>query len=98
MKVIVVGLGVQGNKRLRVAGTDVVAVVDPVNPAATVKKVEQVPIDSYDAALVCTPDSVKIELLTYLLSSKKHVLVEKPLLHSGAELEALRQLAEKNEV
>src|SRR5690606_33759256 len=36
------------------------------------------------------PDAPKIELLTYLLSNSKHVLVEKPLF---ADAETLRRLA-----
>ncbi len=79
MRVIVVGLGVQGHKRRAVAGADCVAVVDPVNPDAGHTKVESVPADSYDAALVCTPDEPKVQILEYLLSKGKHVLVEKPL-------------------
>ena len=82
MRTIVVGLGGQGSKRLAVAGPEAVATVDPVVPAAHYRAVEQVPLDAYDAALVCTPDQEKLKLLTYLLSHGKHVLVEKPLLAS----------------
>ena len=79
MRAIVVGLGVQGHKRRAVAGADCVGVVDPVNPDARHRKVEDVPSGSYDAALVCTPDEPKVQILEYLLSHGKHVLVEKPL-------------------
>ena len=48
-------------------------------------------LDRYDAALVCTPDGVKIELLRHLLGNGKHVLVEKPLL--AADTGALEELA-----
>ena len=97
MRVVVVGLGVQGHKRRDVAGKECVATVDPVNPEAQYKRLEDVPLDSYDAALVCTPDEAKIALLTHLLSNKKHLLVEKPLFaDEPAELLRLKQLAEKN--
>ena len=43
MRVIVVGLGVQGKKRQAVAGDEVVATVDPVHPEATYQKIEDVP-------------------------------------------------------
>lgn len=79
MRVIVLGMGVQGHKRLRVAGPDAVGTVDPVYKDAHWKRVEDVPVDSYDAALVCTPDEPKLEVLGYLLARGKHVLVEKPL-------------------
>lgn len=99
MKVIVVGLGIQGAKRQRIAASDVVATVDPVKPEAKYRQVEQVALDSYQAALVCTPDEVKIELLTYLLSNGKHVLVEKPLLSEhDIELSKLYNLARAQNV
>ncbi len=92
MRIVVVGYGVQGKKRFRVAGSDAVGIVDPVSTEANWKEIQQVPVDSYDAALVCTPDQPKIALLGYLLGHGKHVLVEKPL-HAErdeelAELEA----------
>ena len=48
MRVIVVGLGIQGRKRQTVAGADVVGTVDPVAPEATYRHVEEVPIGNYD--------------------------------------------------
>lgn len=96
MRVIVVGLGVQGNKRRAIAGPDSIATVDPVLPAADYKDVDDVPAESYDAALVCTPDGPKVEILSALLSKGKHVLVEKPLLtESNAEIEKLAALSRK---
>ena len=99
MRVIVVGMGVQGNKRKLVAGQDVVATVDPVHPEATYQKIEDVPLDSYDAALLCIPDEPKIAMLEYLLTNKKHLLVEKPLFANRTEdLLVLEELAKKNGV
>jgi predicted dehydrogenase len=93
MKAIVIGLGVQGHKRRKVAGPDYVASVDPVNKEAEYRTVEDVPLSSYDTALACIPDEPKIEVLTYLLTHGKHVLVEKPLWAKSeeqiAELERL---------
>jgi len=94
LRVVVVGLGVQGRKRRAIAGADVAATVDPVNPEADYRNVSDVPIGNYDAALVCTPDDAKIELLTSLLENGKHVLVEKPLLAAeDASLDRLAHLA-----
>ena len=99
MRVIIVGFGVQGQKRLAAAGEDSVAVVDPIWPEAQYKRVEDVPLDSYDAALLCIPDGPKIEIITYLLQNKKHLLVEKPLFAADTtDLHKLEQLAEKNGV
>jgi scyllo-inositol 2-dehydrogenase (NADP+) len=97
MRVVVVGLGIQGKKRLAVAGDDGVATVDPAIDGATYRNVRDAPLSSYDAALVCTPDNAKLELLTYLLSNGKHALVEKPLLAADTtELNRLQQIAETN--
>ncbi|MBL4818726.1 MAG: Gfo/Idh/MocA family oxidoreductase [Deltaproteobacteria bacterium] len=96
---IIVGLGVQGMKRLCVAGKEVVATIDPVHPKADYRSVMDVPLNNYEAALVCTPDDAKIELLTYLLSNGKHVLVEKPLLtRDNSELIRLQELANSKQV
>lgn len=97
MRVIVVGLGVQGRKRHAVAGREVVATVDPFNPDAQYKRVEDVPLGSYEAALLCIPDEPKIELIRYLLGNRKHLLVEKPLFADDpAALFGVKQLAAAN--
>ena len=93
MRAVVVGLGIQGRKRQVHAGPDVVATVDPAVAGATYRRIEDVPLDAYDTALVCTPDSSKIPLLTYLAENGKHVLVEKPLLAGNdRELRELERL------
>ncbi|HVB79213.1 MAG TPA: Gfo/Idh/MocA family oxidoreductase [Candidatus Binataceae bacterium] len=94
MRAIVVGLGVQGYKRRKFAGAEYVAATDPVNPEADFKSVEDVPLESYDSALVCVPDEPKVELLRYLLSHGKHVLIEKPLWAARDEdISALESIA-----
>lgn len=103
MRTIVVGFGVQGAKRKRIAedvsGKAVVAVVDPVSPEATTKSLESVPLDHYDAAFVCTPDEAKNPILRYLLQHGKHILVEKPLLFKDAqEIETLIGLSQQHKV
>ena len=95
MRVIVVGLGVQGRKRLKVAGKEAVATVDPFNAEAQYRHVHDVPLSSYDAALLCIPDEAKLELIAYLLSNGKHLLVEKPLFAADTtDLMRLKTLAE----
>jgi len=99
MRVIIVGLGVQGIKRRAVAGKEVVATVDPVHAEADYKSLADVPLSTFDAALVCTPDDVKLELLTHLLSNGKHLLVEKPLFASNnSALEELARIAKSKGV
>jgi predicted dehydrogenase len=99
MRVVVAGLGVQGHKRRRIARDDFVADVDPVNEEARYRSIVDIPLADYDAVLACIPDEPKIELLSYCLQNKKHVLVEKPLWASDeSEIARLEALARKNGV
>ena len=91
MRVIVVGLGVQGRKRLAIAGDQVVGTVDPVQPDAGYRTLGDVPVEAYDAAVVCVPDDAKLDLVSSLLGNGKHVLVEKPLL--APDNRAIEELA-----
>jgi len=95
-RVIVVGLGVQGQKRRKFSGNDYIFGVDPNGTEAKYKDIFDVPLDQFDAALVCTPDASKVNIIQYLLSNKKHVLVEKPLMASSEELASLQNVANKN--
>jgi scyllo-inositol 2-dehydrogenase (NADP+) len=86
MRIVIAGLGVQGQKRRRVAGSDFVAAVDPINTDADYRLIEDVPLGAYDAVLACIPDKPKLELLDYLVNHGKHVLVEKPLWAHAEEM------------
>ena len=99
MRVVIVGLGIQGQKRKLVAGEDVVATIDPIHKDAKYKSIFDVPLGDYDSALLCIPDEPKFEIVQYLLNNKKHLLVEKPLFASSTEkLEYLKNLALQNKV
>lgn len=86
MRVVVVGLGVQGKKRQLHAGNDYFCSVDPIKSDADYKDIRAVPLDAFDAALVCLPDEPKYSVIKYLLENGKHVLVEKPLWTESDEL------------
>ncbi len=97
MRAIVVGLGIQGLKRRRIAGSDVVATVDPVVTEADYQSVAAVPADEYDAALLCIPDEPKMNIVNYLISIGKHVLIEKPLVSEDqGELDELSTLISRS--
>ncbi len=99
MRTIVIGLGIQGVKRKKIAGDSVVAIVDPFSSEASYKSVESVPLKQYDTALVCTPDDEKYSILHYLIQNNKHVLVEKPLLFECSQkVETLLDLCNKQNV
>ena len=97
MRIIVVGLGVQGKKRKIIAKRDFYASVDPYNMSAEARDISDIPIECYDAALLCVPDDQKLDLINYCLRNKKHVLVEKPLfIEQPNILKNLEILANKN--
>lgn len=92
MRIVVVGLGVQGYKRRRFAGDDFICSVDVRNAEANFRSLRDVSLSDFDAALLCVPDAAKIELLDYLVEHGKDALVEKPLV---AEDEATLARLEK---
>lgn len=99
MRIVVVGLGVQGHKRQRIAGSQCVGTVDPDNQEADFRNISDVLVSQYDAALVCTPDAAKKDVLYYLMDQGKHILVEKPLVIGGVEdLSALQKYANDKSV
>ena len=99
MKTIVVGLGAQGKKRRFFAGNDYIGSVDPINHEADYACIHEAPLSDYEAALVCLPDEPKYEVIRYLLSHDKHVLVEKPLwTPERRQLFELQTLAQEHNV
>ena len=98
MKILVVGLGIQGNKRKKIAGKDFIGSVDPFNKKADFHKLKEVPLNSFDVALVCTPDKSKFNIVKYCLKNKKHVLLEKPLLEDEKKIKELQRIALKNKL
>lgn len=97
MRTVIVGHGVQGKKRLRVAGADAAGVVDPFFADANYRDIREVPLDRYDAAVLCVPDQPKVQILDHLLRHGKHALVEKPLhAESEQQLRDLEKIALKS--
>lgn len=90
---IIVGYGVQGKKRQGFLKEDFKAIVDPFYSEAHYKSVEEVPLD-FDAALICTPDEPKYDVISYLLKNKKHVLVEKPLFLTSDQHKDIEKLSQ----
>ena len=99
MKIAIVGLGVQGKKRLNNLTNDSVVTVDPNNNDSNYLTLNEVPLSLYNTAFICTPDKLKYELIEYCLKNNKHVLVEKPLLFKNLnQIKHLEFLAKKNKI
>lgn len=79
MKIALIGFGVQGKKRFKMAGQNIAFIVDPISAFANFKKIQDVPVSQFDAAYVCTPDKEKLPIIDYLIKNNKHILCEKPL-------------------
>ena len=99
MRVLIVGLGVQGRKRSKLLGSKFVASVDPKSTDATYENISSAPLEDFDAAFLCVPDDQKMELIDYCVRNNKHVLVEKPLTgHNFSQLQELEARAQKANV
>ena len=95
MRTIVIGLGVQGNKRQLFAGKDFQFSIDPLNDKATYKSLDEVDFQSFDSALLCIPDELKFDYVKKLVTSGKHVLIEKPFNLPSLQLKEIADLAKK---
>ena len=79
MKAIIVGMGVQGNKRKKFLGKDFIFSIDKFKKA-DFKSIYKVPLNKFDTAFVCVPDHEKLKIVNYCIKNKKNVLLEKPFL------------------
>ena len=95
MRTIVIGLGVQGNKRQLFAGKDFQFSIDPLNDKATFKNLDEVDFQSFDTALLCIPDELKFDYVKKLVTNGKHVLIEKPFNLPSLQLQEIADLANK---
>ena len=95
MRTIVIGLGVQGNKRQLFAGKDFQFSIDPLNDKATFKNLDEVDFQSFDTALLCIPDELKFDYVKKLVTNGKHVLIEKPFNLPSLQLKEIADLAKK---
>ena len=98
MRTIIVGMGVQGEKRKKFLGKDYKYSIDKFKKA-DFKTIYQVPLDDYDAVLVCVPENEKLKIINYSIKNKKHVLIEKPfLVKKNKILKNIEKIAQKNKV
>ena len=100
MKVLIVGHGVQGQKRKKLLKQkNFFATLDDKNSKATFVDINKIPKDKYDAVFLCVPDDQKMKLIKYFINLKKHILVEKPLiLKKIADYKNLQKLSRKKKI
>ena len=98
MKIVIVGMGVQGKKRKKILGKDFKYSVDKYKNA-DFRFIYEVPLSKFDAVFICTPDKEKLNIVNYCIRNYKHVLIEKPLLVKNNKiLKNLEKLARRKEV
>lgn len=76
---IVIGNGNQGSKHVSALGSNCIGVIDQKSVDEGLKALNLVPINSYDALAICTPEGAKRSYIDFGIENKKFVLVEKPL-------------------
>jgi predicted dehydrogenase len=99
MRILIVGLGVQGNKRKNILKGHKILTVDTKNNSADYKNIKLVPLNSFDVVFLCVPDKEKYSLIEYFAQNKKHILVEKPLfLKNIKQFYLLQKIANRNNI
>lgn len=97
MKSIIIGLGIQGNKRLKLLSKkELVGTVDPYNKSANFKKIDEVNLKKYDTAFVCVSDDQKRKVIDFLLKNKKNIFIEKPIFFETKYLKKIQLYCKKN--
>ena len=79
MRAVIVGMGVQGNKRKKFLGKDFVYSVDKFKKA-DFKSISEIPLNKFDTVFACVPDNQKLKIVNYCINNKKHILLEKPFI------------------
>ena len=98
MKAIIVGMGIQGNKRKKFLGKNFIYSVDKF-VKADFKSIYSVPLDKFDTVFACVPDNEKFKIANYCINNKKHILLEKPfLLKNKKNFSNLEKKARKEKV
>jgi len=98
LKTLVIGLGIQGFKRLKTLKKFNVETVDPLNPKANYKSIYDVNLSKFKIAIVCTPEMEKYKIVKHLLNKKINVMVEKPFKININQMKNLNKICLKNKI
>ena len=96
MNILVVGLGIQGNKRLKYfRPSDNVITYDPFNKNSDIQNLKDINIKKIESIFICTPVNQKEELIKYFINFNKNIFVEKPSLIDTKKLKILKKEIDK---
>ena len=79
MKVLVVGLGNQGQKRIKLLKKNELAFTVDNKKIADYRNIKDVPKREYDTVFICVPEKEKLKIINFCIKNSKNILVEKPL-------------------
>lgn len=98
MKAIVIGLGVQGQKRKKTLQKKgfYVCSVDPLNKEAEEKKISQIEKYKYDTVFICVPDKEKEKYVDIFINKKINIFIEKPFLVNDEKMKLYEKLSNIN--
>lgn len=99
MRYLIAGFGNIGKKRAKSLGRKFSVSFDP-NPLAKAdyQKLDNIPPEAYDAAVLTVPQKFKFDLTKHFLSLGKHVLNEKPFITTQKQLTQIGSIAKNNNV
>lgn len=96
MNILIVGLGIQGNKRLKYfSATDKIKTYDPFDKKADFKNLKDIDLDKIDSVFICTPINQKEILINYFIKKNKNIFIEKPSLTNTRKLKKIKKEVEK---
>lgn len=99
MKILIVGLGIQGNKRLKYfSSRDIVYTFDPYNKNADFKKLSEIDLDYFESVFICTPINQKERLINYFLKKEKNILIEKPSILNIDKLKKIKTITNDKQI
>ena len=100
MKAVVIGLGTQGNKRVKSLNKKnyLVCSVDTKNKKADENSILNLRNYNYDTVFLCIPDNLKKKYIFYFLKQGKNIFVEKPLNLSKKTLLKIEKLTYQQRV
>ena len=81
MKVLIIGLGTQGNKRKKILEKikkNKIITLDPYNSLSDYKKIEDINLNYIDCIFLCVPSKDKKKYIDICIKFKKSFLIEKP--------------------
>ena len=96
MKSLIIGYGVQGQKRAKFIKKKDLIIFDPFYKFSDYKRFSDINFKDIKYGYVCTPEKNKFILVEKLVKKKINILVEKPFILKPSQVKKLKKLLKKN--